>query len=169
MNHRELDLFIQKYKNGEQEAFDIIYHETKKTVYLSIAAIIKDRLLIEDLMQDTYLRAINSLSSYKIGTNFKAWICRIGRNLAINMYNKRKRESILDPQENNLVFDTPIDQKTPLLDTAIRILNDHEREIVIYHIVLNFTFKAISEILDLPLGTIFWTYQKAMKKIKNEM
>ena len=169
MTNRELDIYIEKYISGEHDAFDIIYNETKKSVYLSIYTIIKDQMLIEDLMQDTYIKTINSIEYYKLGTNFKAWISRIARNLAINLYNKRKREVLLDMQENEHVFDSPISQETPYLDTAMKILEGYEKEIVVYHIMLSFTFKSISEILGLPLGTVFWTYQKALKKIKSEL
>lgn len=169
MTNRELDIYIDKYINGDNEAFDVIYEEVKTSVYLSIYTIIKDRMLIEDLMQDTFLKAIDSIEFYKLGTNFKAWISRIARNLAINLYNKRKREILIDTQDNDHIFDSPINESTPLLNTAMKILEGFEKEIVVYHVILNFTFKTISKILGIPQGTVFWIYQKALKKIKKEM
>jgi RNA polymerase sigma-70 factor (ECF subfamily) len=56
-----------------------------------------------------------------------------------------------------------------MLDFALDLLTDLEREIVVYRIVLNYTFKQISKILDIPLGTVFWNYQKAISKIKKEL
>jgi RNA polymerase sigma-70 factor (ECF subfamily) len=168
MQHRELDQYIQAYLNGEATAFDIIYSETKKSVYLSIYALVKDQSTIEDLMQETYMKAINSLDYYQIGTNFKAWISRIARNLTLNYLKKANREELVDPQEISYLFeDDSSDNK--LLNQALNILSGQEKEIVIYRIILNYTFKEISDILKIPLGTIFWTYQKAITKIKREL
>ena len=169
MTNRELNNYIERYLQGEAELFDMIYEEVKTSVYLSIYNIIKDKQLVEDLMQDAFMKAIQSIDSYKLGTNFKAWISRIGRNLAINVYNKRKRETILDPQDSEYVFDAPISNDSPLLDIAMKILDEDERDIVVYHIVLGFTFKSISEIMNTPPGTVFWIYQKALKKIRKEL
>ena len=75
MVNKELDVYVKSFKQGNDEAFDVIYDETKKLIYLSIHPIINSNSLTEDLMQETYMKAIKSLESYKIGTNFKAWIC----------------------------------------------------------------------------------------------
>lgn len=168
MDHRELDNFIERYLNGDTSAFDIIYEETKKSVYLSIYSLIKDRSSIEDLMQDTYMKAINSLDYYQIGTNFQAWISRIARNTTINYLKKKNREDVVDPQETTIISELE-DKGNLLLDQALRILSEPEKEIIVYRIVLNYTFKEISSILNIPLGTVFWNYQRAIKKIKREL
>lgn len=168
MDQRELDIYVEKYLNGESIAFDVIYSETKKSVYLSIYSIIKDKSLVEDLMQDTYMKAINSIEYYRLGTNFKAWISRIARNNALNLYNKRKKEEIIDHGENPQIYEKT-ECTNHLLDSALKILDGYEKEIVIYRIILNYTFKEISEIIGLPLGTIFWMYQKAIAKLKKEL
>ena len=98
MLNSELDKYIVKFKNGDDEAFNTIYDETKKIVYLSIYSIIKSKDVIEDLMQDTYLKAIRALEYYVLGTNFKAWISKIAHNLAINEYNKNKNIDSLDDE-----------------------------------------------------------------------
>ncbi len=167
MNHQKLDDYIIRYLEGDETAFDIIYKETKKSVYLSIYNIIRDQSLIEDLMQETYMKAINYLEHYRIGTNFNAWISRIARNTALNLLKKRNREDVVDPTEG--IFLNQGFTENRMLDFALDLLTDLEREIVVYRIVLNYTFKQISKILDIPLGTVFWNYQKAISKIKKEL
>ena len=167
MNHQKLDDYIIRYLEGDETAFDIIYEETKKSVYLSIYNIIRDQSLIEDLMQETYMKAINYLEHYRIGTNFNAWISRIARNNALNLLKKRNREDVVDPTEG--IFLNQGFTENRMLDFALDLLTDLEREIVVYRIVLNYTFKQISKILDIPLGTVFWNYQKAISKIKKEL
>ena len=162
MTSRELDVFVRKYLNGDSFAFDDIYYETQTSVYLSIKTYIKDRQVIEDLMQDTYVRAIDNITKYKIGTNFKAWISCIARNIAINYYNKEKRVDILEV--DNQVFSA--EDSSSKLDYYLSFLDGVDRDIVIYHVVLDMKFKDIAKIIDLPQSTIFAKYKKAIEKIK---
>ena len=163
----KLDSLIVNYLNGDKDCFNLIYEETKQSVYLSIYAIIKDRATIDDLMQDTYLKALDALSSYKIGTNFKAWISKIARNNALNYYNKHAREEILDVEDYDNKLST--NTSTPLIDQALRILEGTEKDIFIYRIVLNYKFKDIANLLDMNLKTAFYLYKKAISKIKEQL
>lgn len=168
MNAKELEKCVERYLLGEHEVFDDIYYETQKSVYLTLSTIIKNKHTIEDLMQEVYIKAINNLESYKIGTNFSAWICTIARNHAINFYNRKKKETLVDSIEDEYLFVTE-NSSNSLLDKAMKILDGIEKDIVFYHIVLNFKFKDISHILDIPLSTIFFIYKKALAKIKKEL
>ena len=165
---RELDIYVTKYKNGEKNAFDVIYQETKKTIYLSIYAIIKNPVVIEDLIQDTYIKIINSLEFYKLGTNFLAWVSKIARNLAINHYNHYKKEILVDALDQEKMFGQT-NKKDYLLDDALSILEGYEKEIFVYRIVMNFRLKEISKILDMPISTIHYMYKSTLKKIKKHI
>lgn len=167
MDHQKLDDFIIKYLEGDVTAFDTIYEETKKSVYLSIYSLVREQSTIEDLMQETYMKAINYLEHYRVGTNFHAWISRIARNTTLNYLKKRNREEIIDPQEGVILGEGFTENR--MLDFALDLLSDLEKEIIVYRIILNYTFKEISEILEMPLGTVFWNYQKAISKIKKEI
>ena len=63
MTNKELDSYVLDYIEGNKDAFDVIYQETKKNVYLSIYTIIKNQTTIEDLMQDR-----TNCSSFKTPT-----------------------------------------------------------------------------------------------------
>lgn len=171
MLNSELDKYIVKFKNGDDEAFNTIYDETKKIVYLSIYSIIKSKDVIEDLMQDTYLKAIRALEYYVLGTNFKAWISKIAHNLAINEYNKNKNIDSLDDEMAPEVVDERVDNS--LLDSALRILNEEKKEemkeIFVYRIIFNMKFKDIANILELPKSTVFDIYNRAIKLIKDNI
>jgi len=171
MLNSELDKYIVKFKNGDDEAFNTIYDETKKIVYLSIYSIIKSKDVIEDLMQDTYLKAIRALEYYVLGTNFKAWISKIAHNLAINEYNKNKNIDSLDDEMAPEVIDERVDNS--LLDSSLRILEEEKKEemkeIFVYRIIFNMKFKDIANILELPKSTVFDIYNRAIKLIKDNI
>ena len=163
MDSKYLDNLIVQFMEGNDQAFEDIYNETKKSVYLSIQLIIKKSEDIEDLMQDTYIKALEKLSTYKIGTNFNAWISRIARNNAINFYNKSKR----------IVFDEEIVDEASSTDSKLNyylsFLDGLEKDIVIYKIILNMSYKEISSIIDKPISTIHDIYKRAIKRIKKEV
>lgn len=165
MKSQELDIYIERYLNGESSAFDVIYEETKKGVYLAIYTIIKNASTIEDLMQDTYMKAIASLEYYQLGTNFKAWISRIGRNTAINYYNHYKKQILVDDSEQESLFGKE-ERKEYILDEALSILEGYEKEIFTYRIVMDYTLKEIGTILNMPLTTVHYIYKKTLKKVK---
>ena len=162
MTSKELDVLVRKYLKGDSQAFDDIYYETQTSVYLSIKTYIKDGQVIEDLMQDTYVRAIQNITKYKLGTNFKAWISCIARNIAINYYNKEKKVELVE-------IDNPVlsvEDSDSKLDYYLSFLEGVERDIVIYHIVLDMKFKDIATIVELPQSTVFAKYKGAIEKIK---
>jgi RNA polymerase sigma-70 factor (ECF subfamily) len=167
MTNKELDNCIIDFLNGDESSFDLLYHETKKSVYLSIYAIVKEKNTIEDLMQDTYMKAIKSLDYYTLGTNFKAWISRIARNNALNYVKRKNREEIIDSDERPDVFGTT--SENYFLDFATRSLTEIEKDIVIYKIVLDLKFREIAEVMELPLGTVYWNYKNAINKMKEEI
>ncbi len=164
MDKQKLDIRIKKYLNGDSYEFDYIYEETKKYVYLSIYTYVKNQMVIDDLMQDTYMKAIDNLKAYQLGTNFYAWISTIARNIAINYYNKNKK---VDLVEEYIAGENP--NNDGLLALALSILEGLERDVIIYHIVLNMKFSEMSSILEKPLGTVYSVYKKAISKIKKKL
>ena len=163
----KLDNLVKEFLNGNKDSFDLIYEETKKSVYLSIYQIIKDKSAIDDLIQDTYLKAIEKMDSYKLGSNFNAWISTIARNNAINYYNKRSRVDLIEDKDYD--EDLSSNDSTPLIDMALSILDGDEKDVFVYHIILGYKFKDISKILDSTLKHVFYIYQKAIKKIKEQL
>lgn len=79
MNRDKLEKKIAELKSGNKRAFDYIYEHTNRSVYFAILYIVRDKMYAEDILQDTFIRAISALNQYQTGTNFSAWICRIGK------------------------------------------------------------------------------------------
>ncbi|HHX81165.1 MAG TPA: RNA polymerase sigma factor [Acholeplasmataceae bacterium] len=160
------DFHIEALKNKDEGTFALIYHDTKHAVYALILSIIKDRSLAHDIMQETYLTMLEKISTYKPGSNFKTWLLTIARNKAIDYYRKRKREEIIAPEE---IVETvaPEGIKSAILSEVLELLNAKERSIFMLYAIQRFKHREIAQILDLPLGTVLWLYQKALKKVKS--
>ena len=165
MKERELDKWIKKYAKGEKEYFDLIYENTKGLVYISIRTIIKNQTIIEDLMQETYIKAIDHLSSYEIGSNFNAWICAIAKNIAINYYKKHRKEEIVGDE----IFAIYESKSESNLSYYLSLLEGIEKDVVIYHLIYNMRFNDIAQIIDQPRSTTFYIYKKALEKLKKQV
>lgn len=171
MENSDIKILIKKLQNGDMTVFDDIYFQTKDIVFYSILGILKDYSLSEDIMQDTYLKALNKIHSYKPTHSFKAWIVTIAKNLAINEFNRRKKETKVDILENEIILGhtESRSENQILIEQIFKVLNDTEREIVLLHVVGDLKHREIAKLLNKPLGTITWSYNNSLKKLKHEL
>lgn len=170
MTKKDIKTLVKQLKNGNITVFDDLYYLTKDNVYYTILSIVKDSSLSEDIMQETYLKALEKIHSYKPRHSFNSWIVTIARNLAINEYNKRKRELKVDPLDNEIIFGTvdSLSEKELLIKEMLEYLKPEEREILIMHIIGDMKYREIAEVLGIPIGTVSWKYNEAVKKLKNK-
>ena len=160
---------IKELKIKNYAHFDEFYRLTKSQVYFTIVSIVKDSSLAEDLLQDTYMKFLEKIDGFKDGGNVYAYLVTIGRNLSINLYHERKKEVISEE-----IFETiPAEEAEENNDEEIfKLLNDldqQEREIVTMHVINDLKFREIANIMNKPLGTVLWIYNKAMKKMKEKV
>ncbi len=160
--------YIKAFKDRDYACFDDFYALTSKKVYFSIIGIVKDKMITEDLMQDTYMQFLKKIDDVSPHRNPAAYLVTIGRNLALNHYNKFKREVQGDEilktiPSNDIVKDE--DDIYALLD----VIDKDEREVVVLHTINGFKFREIAEVMHKPLGTVLWLHKKAMDKLKRKL
>ena len=158
---------VNELKQKDYSSFDEFYHLTIKLVHYMISNIIKQKEQVEDLIQDTYLKFIENIDSISASKNPTAYLAQIARNSAINAFNKNKR--IINDSEyfSNLAEEKPIDAKVDL--SILDYLNETEKEIVALKIIGDLKFKDIANIVNKPLGTVLWIYNKAIKNLKKKV
>ncbi len=166
MTNKELDTYIELYKNGDQEAFNYIYNGTYQNVYYTIFLITKNKASIEDYIQDTYLKVIKNINSYQIGTNFKAWISRVAHNLAVNAQLVKSKEIPveLSPQ-TEYIFGPAIEPDTNI-DHALDSLQGVEKEVFIHLIIEGLTVKETAEIMNVNINRIYYLKKEMEKSLK---
>jgi RNA polymerase sigma factor (sigma-70 family) len=138
----------------------------------------KDHESAKDLFQDTLFRAISNKDKYNVGTNIKAWLYTIMRNIFINDYRKRSKQAIVfDSTPNDYIIDQT---QTKVLNHGIANLNMREVNQMIYdlpelfRIPFNLYFEGykyneIAEELGEPLGTIKSRIHFARKILKQKI
>jgi RNA polymerase sigma-70 factor (ECF subfamily) len=135
-----------------------------------------DRNEAEDLVQETYAKALKGFSSFQPGTNFRAWIYKILRNAFLTSRTGLKESAIvpLDPEdeEENL----PAVEETPesillrrsdgeLVQLALEKLPLAYREILLLCEVEEMSYREISDALAIPMGTVMSRLSRARKTL----
>ena len=166
MTAKELDKYIEQYKNGDQEAFSFIYHETYQNVYYTIYLLTKNKALIDDYVQDTYLKVINNINSYKIGTNFKAWISKVAHNLTVNALLTKSKEIPVDlSPETEYRFGPSIEPDTKI-DKALDSLEGLEKEVFIHLIIEGLSVKETAKLMNFNLNRIYYLTSQMEDSLK---
>ena len=100
-------------------------------------------------------------------TNGYAWVLTMAKNLSINENKKINRSTPTDFQENEFVATSQdVDCDIPVFKIAKRVLTAEELTIVLLYSVNGYKHREIAKILDKPLGTVLWSYNNSLKKIK---
>ena len=81
---------VSLYINGNEDAFEDLVERHSKKIFTTIKLIVKDNYLAEDLLQETFIKAINTMKArrYNEEGKFLPWIMRIAHNLAIDYFRK---------------------------------------------------------------------------------
>ncbi len=166
MKNTSLEKYIEVLRTGDMRAFDAVYECTNKTVYFAILYIVRDKMYAEDLLQETFVRALRALDSYQSGTNFTAWLVRIGKNLALNHVKRAKRELPTDFDAETYKYGTSETQIPYIFDLAAKHLAEDEYEILMLCQVAGYKRREVAERLGLPIGTVTWKNNEALKKLR---
>lgn len=166
----QINDIILELKKRDYTHFDVFYELTKNQVFFAIIHIVKDQGLAEDLLQDTYMKFLEKIDQYHDGKNPYAYLTSIGRNLAINLYNQRKKEIVNDEVIEMIpAIETAEDEDNDEIFKLLENLDLIEKEIVTMHVINDLKFREIAGILKKPLGTVLWIYNKAIKKLKEKV
>ena len=166
MNEEKLERKIAELKEGNTRAFDYIYEKTNRSVYFAVLYIVRDKMYAEDILQETYVRAIRALDSYAAGTNFIGWLTVIGQNLALYHVKRARREGSTDFEADAYKYGASDTKPPNIFDTPAKILAQDEYEILMLCQVSGYKRREVAQMLGIPIGTVTWKNNEALKKLK---
>ncbi len=170
MRRSLLEESIQKLQAGDMSGLDYIYGQTNRQVFAAALAILHDRQLAEDAMQETYVRFVQSCASYRLGSSPVSYILTVCRNICLNMLKRRSRELSTDySQHENLGGSYTLEQSldgSEAVEQLLSGLTDDEREVILLKVYGGLKHREIAAHIKKPLGTVLWIYNKAIKKAK---
>lgn len=134
----------------------------------------------EDLVQETYLKALRGFASFQSGTNFRAWIFRILRNTFLSSCSRVERRMTVAIDSENDGPELAVETETPettlmnhadsqLMQRAIDDLPVHYREALLLCEVEEMSYQEIAEILSIPIGTVMSRLARARKSVRSTL
>jgi RNA polymerase sigma factor (sigma-70 family) len=131
----------------------------------------------EDLVQETYLKALRSFASFQPGTNFRAWMFQILRNTFLSSCSKLERRMTVALDSEHDGPELAVDTETPetilmnrcnsqLVRRAIDNLPAHYREALLLCEVEEMSYQEIAKILSIPIGTVMSRLARARKAVR---
>lgn len=138
----------------------------------------KNEEAAHDLFQETAYRAFSNKDKFRPGTNFRAWLMTIMKNIFINNYRRKKRYNTISDQTSNLYYINSGDEDIfnkgevkifmeELFDIIEELPESLKEPFTLYY--EGFKYHEIAEQLDLPLGTVKSRIYFARKELKEEI
>ena len=184
MNYTE-ESILGKVEVEKQSEFQNVVMPHKNDLYNYALAIARNSDDAQDLVQETYFKAYKNYHQFEGGTNSKAWMFMILKNTFINNYRKLKREpSKVDYDEiediyeniksehskdNNLDLDFYNNLFDDDLSSALAKLPEKMKEVFLLCDLEGYSYEEISEIVDIPIGTVRSRLHRARKLLQDEL
>lgn len=160
---------IIKISEGDISALSVIYDCVGRLIFTVAFSILDDYQLSQDIMQDTFIQIADKAHTYQKGTNARAWIVSISRNLALNALKSKKREVQTDINPNNAYSVLSEDKliASIAVSDALTCLTTQEKELVVYKTMSNLLHKQIAQIMGITTANSRQKYKRAIEKLRN--
>lgn len=179
---------LKLFRAGNASAFDALVHRYEGELFGYLNRYLRNRELAEDTFQTTFMTVYQKAETFEEGKRFKPWLYAIATNQAIDASRKRKRRqtislenewdsgessakagSLRDVLEsNNEKPDSSamMDEKKVQVRQAIDTLPENLRQVLLLAYFHEFKYQEISEVLEIPLGTVKSRLHAALEKFQ---
>lgn len=177
---------VRHAASGREAAYRELIRRYQRPVFSLIYRMVRDRELAEDLTQETFIKVINAIESYRPEYKFSSWIFKIANNAAIDQLRRRAintlsldgapaAESAEAIEATTLqISDTRESQLDEVahrelgsqIERAIARLRPEYRSCILLRHIEGRPYEEIAEILDLPLGTVKTYIHRARNELR---
>lgn len=166
----EDDALVKRAVGGDEQAYKELVDKYERAIYYHILKMIRDKEQVEDLVQETFVKAFDNLNSYSTNYAFSTWLYRIATNHTIDYLRKKKLQtlSIDEPvktRDGDMKMQLPDEsagtdreiirkQRQKIVQQAIEDLPPKYRRVIKMRHMEEKSYQEIADVLDLPLGTV---------------
>ncbi len=178
MTDKQFEAAMRKIRRGDKNGLQDIYEAYIGLIYTIVKDILHSKENAEDVASEFFIRLWDKADSFQSGRGHKAWITTIARNMAVDHLRKYGREEVSEaageaapvcPDHETADQESPVERKV-LADVTVKealaILDESERQIMYRKVLGEMTFREIAQSLQMPMGTVTWKYQNAVKKLR---
>lgn len=160
------DTLIEGARRGDNDAIGQLFDRHWRDSWRVAYGIVRSRETADEVAQDAFMAAIQSLGSVDGRRPFGAWLHRIVVNRAIDTVRRDKRLVRLDDAPDITVDDHPAD---PMLAAAVRRLDLDRRAVIVLRYGLDMTPPEIAVTLDIPVGTVHSRLARGLEDLRTQL
>lgn len=177
---------VERAKNGDLKAFDLLVLKYQRRVFRLISRVIKNNSEVEDVAQECFIKAFRAIHQFRGDSAFYTWLYRIAVNTAKNyLFSKGKRPialSELKKSEDSDSFDMldAVSNENPegnmaglqiaeAVNKAVKKLPDELSTAVILREMDGLSYEEIAEVMNCPIGTVRSRIFRAREAIAQEL
>lgn len=185
-NHKiKEDAVIQRILDGEKELYEILVRRNNQKLYRIVRGYLKDDTEIEDVMQNSYIKAYTKLYQFNQRSQFSTWLIRIAINESLAELKRKERllhlNSYNSTTDNDLVLEIPdhkqsnpqekmVQKETKqLLEHAIDQLELKYRTVYIMKEAEDMTLKEIATALNISLANVKIRLHRSKEMLKEKL
>jgi RNA polymerase sigma-70 factor (ECF subfamily) len=167
-------LLVERTLAGDQRAFELLVIKYQRRIQRLIARMVRDVDLVEDIAQETFLRAYRALHQFRGDAQFYTWLYRIAVNTAKKMLMDMKHDPVVsesalrqsdDDEETSGPGNEPMEDESPesllaakeiaaMVNTAMEALPEELRQAVTLREIEGMSYEEISAEMNCPIGTV---------------
>lgn len=189
MDERQFERAVARMIQGDKTGLKEIYENYAGYIYRIIYEVLQNKENAEDVTSDFFIRLWDKAEQFKPGNGHRGYLAVMARNMAVDFLRKHRREELtalmqdLGAGSEEEARGAEIYQKNAgflkgadaveeevlgnmTVSQALATLKPAERQIVSLKVLGELTFKEIAECMKIPMGTVTWKYQNAMKKLR---
>lgn len=177
MNELQWRELVEQTQKGDMDAFEKLYTQTNRSVYFTALKLLANEDNAKDVMQDTYITAIEKLGELHDGAKFPQWVNAIAVNKCRRYFRKPAEDSLDEQTEQG--FDLSDDasfipeeyvtnevKRKVVMDIITRVLSDVQRQTVIMYYYNEMSLEQIAQVMDCPVKTVSSRLVSSREKIK---
>jgi RNA polymerase sigma-70 factor, ECF subfamily len=177
---------VAEATRGREAAYRELVRRYERPVFSLIYRMVRNRELAEDLSQETFIKVLNALASYRPEYKFSSWVFKIANNAAIDHLRRRELDTLslegsphADTAEKIEATALQIGEKAESaldavankelgteIEQAIARLRPEYRTCILLRHVEGRAYEEIAEMLNLPLGTVKTYIHRARNELR---
>lgn len=166
-------LLVERAVAGDQKAFELLVIKYQRRIQRLIGRMVRDVDLVEDIAQETFIRAYRALAQFRGDAQFYTWLYRIAVNTAKKTLMDMKRDPTVsensfksqDDDETSPLENVLTSSETPdavlaskeiaeMVNAAMEALPEELREAITLREIEGLSYEEISEAMNCPIGTV---------------
>lgn len=177
---QEDQVLIRQTLEGQSTAFGDLVRKYQNRLYNGMVQMLRNEAEAEDVVQDAFILALTRLESFHGKSAFFTWLYRIAYNVAVSRIRRRKPTVSLAAGDDSRPMEFEGNAPAPYermsrsedvcqLNLALERLSEEHRTVLVLREMQELDYEAISEILELPIGTVRSRLHRARMQLKQQL